>query len=202
MIADLKPYAEYKESGLPWLGNLPSHWKVVRNGNLFSQRNQTGFGHLPILEVSLKTGIRVRDFVNSARKQVMSDFGKYKRAVKGDVAYNMMRMWQGAIGVAPVDGLVSPAYVVARPFPEVVPQYYTYLFRTNMYMGEIDAYSTGIVKDRNRLYWDQFKRMASLFPPPDEQAAIVRFLDYANRRLERAIRAKRKVIARFGRSGR
>ncbi|MCI0390521.1 MAG: restriction endonuclease subunit S [Acidobacteria bacterium] len=195
MIADLKPYPEYKDSGLPWLGCLPSHWKVVRNGSLFSQRNQTGFGHLPILEVSLKTGVRVRDFENSARKQVMSDFGKYKRAVKGDLAYNMMRMWQGAIGVAPIDGLVSPAYVVARPYPEVAPQYYSYLFRTGIYMAEIDAYSTGIVKDRNRLYWDQFKRMASLFPPSDEQAAIIRFLDYANRRLERAIRAKRKVIA-------
>ncbi|MDX2034156.1 MAG: restriction endonuclease subunit S [Blastocatellia bacterium] len=195
MIGDLKPYAEYKASELPWLGELPSHWKVVRNGNLFAQRNQTGFGHLPILEVSLKTGIRVRDFESPTRKQVMSDFGKYKRAAKGDIAYNMMRMWQGALGVAPVEGLVSPAYVVAAPYPNVTASYYSYLFRTDMYLGEIDACSRGIVKDRNRLYWEQFKQMASVFPPPDEQAAIVRFLDHATRRLERAIRAKRKLIA-------
>ncbi len=51
---------------------------------------------------------------NGARKQQMADRSKYKRAVKGDIAYNMMRMWQGAVGVAPVDGLISPAYVVAR----------------------------------------------------------------------------------------
>jgi type I restriction enzyme S subunit len=50
------------------------------------------------------------------------------------------------------------------------------------------------VKDRNRLYWDQFKQMQSLAPPPDEQAAIVKFLDYANGKIERAIRAKRKLI--------
>jgi type I restriction enzyme, S subunit len=195
MIADLKPYAEYKDSGLPWLKHVPSAWRVVRNGSLFGQRNETGYGELPILEVSLKTGVRVRDFENSTRKQVMSDLAKYKRAVKGDVAYNMMRMWQGAVGVSPVDGLVSPAYVVARPYSHVESRFFVELFRTGEYMSEVDNYSRGIVKDRNRLYWDQFKQIFSPCPPTAEQAAIVRFLDWANGRLERAIRAKRKVIA-------
>jgi type I restriction enzyme S subunit len=147
------------------------------------------------LEVSLKTGVRVRDFESSTRKQVMSDRGKYKRAAKNDVTYNMMRMWQGAVGVSPVDGLVSPAYVVARPYPQVEPRFFVALFRTGDYMSEIDSCSHGIVKDRNRLYWDQFKQILSPCPPPAEQAAIVRFLDWANGRLDRAIRAKRKVIA-------
>jgi type I restriction enzyme S subunit len=195
VIADLKPYAEYKESGLAWLGHVPSSWRVVRNGSLFGQRNQTGYGELPILEVSLKTAVRVRDFQDSTRKQVMSDFGKYKRAAKGDVAYNMMRMWQGAVGVSPVDGLVSPAYVVARPYPQVDPRFFVALFRTGDYMSEIDNCSRGIVKDRNRLYWDQFKQILSPCPPPDEQAAIVQFLNWASGRLERAIRANRKVIS-------
>ncbi|MBX3307602.1 MAG: hypothetical protein KF751_16285 [Nitrospira sp.] len=195
MIADLKPYPDYKESGLPWLGQVPSSWRVVRNGSLFGQRNETGYGELPILEVSLKTGIRVRNFENSARKQVMSDKGKYKRAGKGDLAYNMMRMWQGAVGVSPVDGLVSPAYVVARPYPDVESKFFVALFRTGDYMSEIDSCSRGIVKDRNRLYWGDFKQILSPCPSPEEQAAIVRFLDWANGRLERAIRAKRKVIA-------
>src|ERR1017187_3917885 len=195
MIGDLKPYPKYKESRLAWLGYVPSTWGVVRNGSLFGQRHQTGYRELPILEVSLKTGVRVRDFENSSRKQVMSDLGKYKRAAKGDVAYNMMRMWQGAVGVSPVDGLVSPAYVVARPYPGVEPQFFVALFRTSDYMSEIDNCSRGIVKDRNRLYWNDFKQILSPCPPPAEQMAIVRFLDWANGRLEWAIRAKRKVIA-------
>lgn len=198
MIADLKPYAEYKESGLAWLGRMPGHWRVVRNGGLFGQRNETGYRELPILEVSLKTGIRARKFDGSARKQVMSDKDKYKRALKGDVAYNMMRMWQGAVGVSPIDGLVSPAYVVARPHANVEPDYFVALFRTGEFMSEIDNCSRGIVKDRNRLYWGDFKQMQSPCPPPEEQAVIVRYLDWANGRLERAIRAKRKVIALLG----
>jgi len=195
VIADLKPYADYKDSGLPWLGQVPAHWRTVRNGSLFGQRSQTGYAELPILEVSLKTGVQVRSFGQAGRKQIMSDLGKYKRAVKGDLAYNTMRMWQGALGVCPVDGLVSPAYVVARPYPGVDARYFAALFRTGDYMAEIDSASRGIVKDRNRLYWDQFKQMQSPCPPPDEQVAIMRFLDWVSSRLERAIRAKRKVLA-------
>lgn len=195
MIGELKPYAQYKDSGLPWLGRVPAHWRVVRNGSLFGQRSQTGYADLPILEVSLKTGVQVRSFGTAKRKQIMSDLAKYKRAGKGDLAYNTMRMWQGALGVCPVDGLVSPAYVVARPYEDVEPRYFAALFRTGDYMAEIDSASRGIVKDRNRLYWDQFKQMQSPCPPLAEQVAIMRFLDWANERLERTIRAKRKVIA-------
>lgn len=195
MIAGLKPYAEYRDSGLPWLGQVPAHWRVVRNGSLFAQRSQTGFAELPILEVSLKTGVQVRSFGAAKRKQIMSDLSKYKRAAQGDLAYNTMRMWQGALGVCPVDGLVSPAYVVARPYPAVDARYYAALFRTGEYMAEIDSASRGIVKDRNRLYWDQFKQMQSPCPPLDDQVAVRRFLDWSNSRLDRTIRAKRRAIA-------
>ncbi|MDF1553865.1 MAG: restriction endonuclease subunit S [Deferrisomatales bacterium] len=194
MIHELRRYTSTKHSGLSWLDEIPSHWDVRRNGRLFAQRNQTGYPELPILEVSLKTGVRVRDFDNSTRKQVMSDRDKYKRAESGDIAYNMMRMWQGAVGVVPEDGLVSPAYVVARPYPETDSRYFNYLFRTGAYMGEVDNCSHGIVKDRNRLYWDDFKQIPSVFPPPDEQASIVCFLDHFGRRINRLIRAKQKLI--------
>jgi len=190
----LSPYPEYKDSGQAFLGEIPAHWNLFRNGRLFSQRNEADFGELPILEVSLKTGVRVRDMDNLKRKQVMSDRGKYKRAARGDIAYNMMRMWQGAVGVAPVDGLVSPAYVVVRPFPDVDCRYFSYLFRTVSYMNEVDAYSRGIVKDRNRLYWQDFKRMPSPFPPIEEQRHITQLLDEVGSKAQRFIRNKRRLI--------
>jgi type I restriction enzyme S subunit len=125
----------------------------------------------------------------------MSVREKYKRARQGDIAYNMMRMWQGAVGVAPVDGLISPAYIVAKPLPETDSRYYGYLYRIGAYKDEVNKFSRGIVSDRNRLYWEDFKQMPSPFPPPDEQAAIVRFLDHADRRIRRYIRAKRQLIS-------
>jgi type I restriction enzyme S subunit len=124
----------------------------------------------------------------------MTNRNEYKRAARGDIAYNMMRMWQGAVGVAPVDGLISPAYVVARPFPGTMPGYFAYLYRTPTYMAEVNNYSRGIVSDRNRLYWDDFKQIPTPYPPPPEQSAIVRFLDHADRRIRRYVRAKQKLI--------
>ena len=194
----LQPYPEYKESGLPWLGKIPAHWNLFRNGRLFSQRNETGFGELPILEVSLRTGVRVRNMDNLKRKQVMSDREKYKKAAQGDIAYNMMRMWQGALGVAPVDGLVSPAYVIVRPYSEVDCRYYSYLFRTAAYMNEVDAYSRGIVKDRNRLYWQDFKRMPSPVPSVEEQRQITKFLNAIGSKAQLFIRNKRRLIELLG----
>lgn len=149
---------------------------------------------LPILEVSLRTGVRVRDMENLKRKQVMSQKEKYKRAAKGDIAYNMMRMWQGALGPAPVDGLVSPAYVVVKPFEEANSAYYSYLFRTDAYMREVNKFSRGIVADRNRLYWDEFKQMPSLVPPRPEQDQIVAYLRVQDGHIARLIKAKRDLI--------
>jgi len=191
---DARRYPCYRDSGLPWVPEIPEGWQVLRNGRLFAHRVQTGFPGLPILEVSLRTGVRVRDMENLKRKQVMSQKEKYKRAAKGDIAYNMMRMWQGALGAAPVDGLVSPAYVVASPFPQANSVYFSYLFRTAVYMREVNKFSRGIVSDRNRLYWDEFKQMPSLLPPRTEQDQIVAYLRVQDAHIARFVKAKRELI--------
>lgn len=188
-------YPSYRASGLPWVPQVPEGWLVLRNGRLFAHRVETGFPDLPILEVSLRTGVRVRDMENLKRKQVMSQKEKYKRAAKGDIAYNMMRMWQGAVGPAPVDGLVSPAYVVVRPYPEANSAYFSYLFRTAAYMQEVNKFSRGIVADRNRLYWESFKQMPSIVPPRPEQDRIVAYLRAQDAHIARFIKAKRDLIA-------
>ena len=190
----LDPNVPLKPSGVEWLGDVPAHWEVARNGRLFVQRNETGFPDLPILEVSLRTGVAVRHFGNSDRKQIMSVRSNYKRAAEGDLTYNMMRMWQGAVGVAPVDGLVSPAYVVAKPMAGTESRFFSALFRTSAYMAEVDRHSRGIVKDRNRLYWEDFKQMTTICPPHDEQVDIVAHLTMATEEVDTAIAHARRQI--------
>jgi len=190
-------YPRYRASGVPWVPKIPDGWHVARNGRLFGQRVETGYPDLPILEVSLRTGVQVRDMEHGKRKQVMSQKDGYKRAVKGDIAYNMMRMWQGALGTAPVDGLVSPAYVVIKPFAETNSVYYSYLFRTRAYMREVNKFSRGIVPDRNRLYWESFKQMPTLAPPRSEQDQIAHYLRTQDAKIARFIRIKRELIARL-----
>ena len=189
------PPSAYRDSGVDWLPRVPAHWTMRRNKWLFAERNETGHGDLPVLEVSLRSGVGIRDMEDGARKQRMTDRDKYKRAARGDIAYNTMRLWQGALGVVPVDGLVSPAYVVARPLRGVEVSYYAYLFRTGAYKQEVDRNSRGIVSDRNRLYWDAFKRLASPRPPPEEQRLIVEYLDTESGRIDADAAKIRRQIA-------
>jgi len=91
--------------------------------------------------------------------------------------------------------LVSPAYVVVKPFAEANSAYYSYLFRTQAYMREVNKFSRGIVADRNRLYWESFKQMPSLVPPRPEQDQIVAYLRAQDAHIARFIKAKRDLIA-------
>ena len=162
-----------KESGIYWLGKLPSHWKLEPNGRLFREMDERGLRDLPVLSVSLSTGVEERDFSEDRIQPKMSDFADYKVARRDDIVFNKMRMWQGAVGVAPVDGFVSPDYTVLRPSKEANPSFFSTLYRTVGYTCEVNRFSHGIALDRNRIYWDAFKNILSPVPPRHEQDAIV-----------------------------
>lgn len=171
----LDPNARLKPSEIGWLQSIPNTWDIRRIGQLFAERNATGSPELPILMVTIGRGITTAQDVDEdgRPRRLIIDRSKYKVARTGDIAYNTMRMWQGAVGVSPTDGLVSPAYVVASPRPDVNPAFFTMLFRTAACKSEIASRSRGIVDDRNRLYWDQFKDIAVPVPPVKEQNQIV-----------------------------
>lgn len=190
----LNPDAPMKHSGIDWLGEIPAHWEVKTNGKLFRQRVEKGIEGLPLLEVSLNTGVTVENGSADRKKWAIAEAEKYKLAKKGDIAFNMMRMWQGAVGVVPVDGLTSPAYIVAVPYDGVNSDYYSLLFRTDDYKTEINRYSKGIVSDRNRLYWDSFKQMASLYPPPEEQESILDYVAAESCKIDGGIRTAEREI--------
>jgi len=201
----LDPSVPLKPSGIPWLGDIPRHWEIVRNMALFTHRVEAGKSELPVLQVSLRSGITAEELDQFGRpKRLIADATKYKLIYKGDVAYNTMRMWQGAVGVSPSDGLVSPAYVVLRPKRDTCPEFYDFIFHTEVYKQEVNRQSTGIVSDRNRLYWDSFKQMPNISLPRDEQEEIVTFiltetssLNTAISRLEREIELLREYRTRL-----
>ncbi|HWA95863.1 MAG TPA: hypothetical protein VG844_14775 [Terracidiphilus sp.] len=184
----LDPSVPLKPSGIPWLGYIPHHWTVLRNLALFSHRVEQGIPGLPVLQVSLRSGITSESLDQFGRpKRYIEDHTKYKLVRRNDLAYNTMRMWQGAVGVSPIDGLVSPAYVVIKPRAGVDPQFYEFVFRTAEYKQQANRFSTGIVSDRNRLYWENFKQMQNVLLPFEEQQTICRFILERLRDPERAI---------------
>jgi type I restriction enzyme S subunit len=105
-----------------------------------------------------------------------------------------MRMWQGAVGVSPGDGLVSPAYVVLKPRNCTCPEFYDFVFHTEVYKQQVNRQSTGIVSDRNRLYWDDFKQMPNVILPCNEQESIVALIARESAPLTTAIaRTEREI---------
>jgi len=110
---------------------------------------------------------------------------------KGDLAYNMMRMWQGASGVASCDGIVSPAYVVLQPNNDVDPVFAGYWFKSARMIYLFWAYSYGLTGDRLRLYYKDFSRIPVFLPSTEEQGKMGRTLCA----LDLAIESTRNLIA-------
>lgn len=197
MIGDLKPHEAYKDSGQNWLGSIPAHWSLLRAKCLFrevDERSKTGKEEL--LSVSHLTGVTPRRLKTVTMFMAESNVG-HKVCRPGDLVINTLWAWMGALGVTRYTGLVSPAYGVYRPIDVggILPAYADHLLRTPLYAAEYQRRSTGVNSSRLRLYPEQFLRVPVLVPPLDEQALIVRFLDSTKGRVERAIRAKRKVIS-------
>jgi len=199
MIVDLKPYPEYKESEQAWVGRVPKHWPVLPNRALFAEVKEREHPDEEMLSVTITKGIiKQKSLLTDTSKKDSSKLDKsaYKLVCPRDVAYNKMRAWQGAIGSSDFRGIISPAYVVVRlRRAENLSRYFHHLYRTPQFAKEAERWSYGITSDMWSLRPEHFRMIYSPEPPPSEQAAIVRFLDWANGRLERAIRAKRKVIA-------
>ena len=150
-----------------------------------------------MLSVTITKGvIRQRALLANSSKKDSSNQDKsaYKLVRLGDIAYNKMRAWQGAIGVSDYQGIVSPAYVVERPRKGTSSRYLHYLLRTPAFAKEAERWSYGITSDMWSLRPEHFKMIYGCLPPLHEQAAIVRYLDHADRRIRRYIRAKQKLV--------
>lgn len=154
---------------------LPEGWRECRLGDLFENRKERGRDGLPTLSVTMTDGLVNRE--NLDRKQDSALTPEEHLLVKpGDIAYNTMRMWQGAFGLADRDGMVSPAYVVLKPKPNADSAYLAQLLRAPRLRYMLRAYSYGLTDDRLRLYFDDFAAIPVCIPSLDEQRRIARLL--------------------------
>jgi len=191
----LDPQVELRDSRVPWLGAIPTHWKTRRLAWLFRERDERGAPELPLLEVSISAGVILREFSDERIEATAADFNTYKVARAGDVVFNKMRMWQGAVGVAPEDGLVSPDYVVAAPTGGLLSDYAGLLFRTEAFSAECARRSHGIVWDRLRLYWEGFREIEVPLPTVDDQASLVAYVAAKTKQLDGVRAATTRTIA-------
>ena len=192
---DLKPYPAMKDSGVPWLGEVPEHWEMERAKWLFRKMDRPARDTDEVVTcfrdgvVTLRRNRRVRGFT-----EALKEIG-YQGIRRGDLVIHGMDAFAGAVGVADSDGKGTPVYSVCEPIEGVNSQYYAYLVREMARSQWILALAKGIRERSTDFRFDGFASQPVPFPPLTEQTAIVRFLDHMDRRIGRAIRAKQKLIA-------
>ena len=146
-----------------------------RLGDLFENRRERGRAGLPLLSVTLTSGLVNREDQDRKQDSALTP-EEHLLVRRGDIAYNTMRMWQGAFGLAATEGLVSPAYVVLKPKLKTDAEYVAHLLRSQRLLHLLWAYSYGITDDRLRLYFEDFASIPVFIPESGTQRQIAQLL--------------------------
>ena len=194
MIADLKPYPAYKDSGVRWLGSVPDRWSLKRTKFLFREKDhRAGDEGGTLLSLTRARGL-LPQAEASKRIASVEDLSNYRVCRPGDLVMNRMQAWSGMFAVSSCDGVVSPDYSVFEATVASEVKFFEHLFKTPLLVAQFALRSKGVGSGFNRLYEDDFGDVPVPLPPLPEQAAIVRYLDHADRRIRRYIHAKQKLV--------
>jgi type I restriction enzyme S subunit len=196
MISELKPYSNYKPSGQEWLGVIPEHWESRPAFGAFMPNHQKNRGMKEKTVLSLSYG---RIIVKPAEKLhglVPESFETYQIVDPGDIVLRTTDLQNDhtslRVGMVKDRGIITSAYLALRVKPGIAPEFGFLFLNVWDSTKAIYGYGSGL---RQNLDFSHFKRMPVAIPSGEEQLAIVRFLSWANARLERAIRSKSKVIS-------
>lgn len=182
-------YPSYKDSGFDWIGQIPSHWGLLKSKFLWRESfNTSATGTEDLLSVSQYDGVTP---ANGSRSESLVG---YKVVEENSLVINIMLAWMGGLGVSAYNGLVSPAYCVYKMQGDNNPKYMHYLYKTPTYLAEFARHSTGVIPSRWRMYTDDFGQVLTLIPPRKEQDAMVAYLDAATAKIDEAIAQQRQMI--------
>ena len=195
MMSNHRSYPAYKSSGVPWLDDMPEHWDVRRGGWLFRKMDRAVRDADEVITcfrdgtVTLRKNRRTEGFTES-----LKEIG-YQGVRKGDLVIHQMDAFAGAVGVSDSDGKGTPVYSVCHPTQDANPFYYAHIVHEMARSQWILALAKGIRERSTDFRYSEFALQALPLPPLPEQAAIVRYLDYVDRRIRRYVSARRKLIA-------
>lgn len=191
----MKRYPKYKESGVPWLGQLPSHWNVKRLKRLFSETNEKARDGDEQLAATQKYGVisQSQFMKEEDQKLVLALKGtdNFKHVEQDDFVISL-RAFEGGIERSNQSGCVSPAYTVLRSGGELAPSYSAKLLKTPAFIAQISMTYDGIREGKAI----KFKDAGPVFlpiPPADEQAHISNFIDDATRKIDLAISSQERM---------
>lgn len=174
----LNPNVKMKDSGIPWIGEIPEHWEVKKMRSIFRLAHEkTEEERTDLLSLSQYTGIRYKSQCDKTGMFEAESTVGYNIVHKGQFVMNIMLAWNGSYAVSDLDGIISPSYCIFDFKEDCDKRYFNYLLRTEMYQGEFKANSKGLIDSRLRLYPDYFFPIGVIVPPIEEQNAISDYID-------------------------
>ena len=166
-------------------------WVQKNIGDCFSERKERS-GKGEMISVTINSGIRKAKELD--RTVHISDTSNYKVVKEGDIAYNSMRMWQGASGYSPYDGIVSPAYTVITPRENIDSRFFACLFKTKQMIHVFELNSQGLTSDTWNLKYNQLKSIPIRYPiDTKEQIYVAEFFS----RLDTLISAQEQKLIKL-----
>jgi type I restriction enzyme, S subunit len=195
MIDGLKPYSDYKESGVNWLGGVPHHWRPEPGFAAFREKQVSNVGMQEKTVLSLSYGRIVVKPPEKLHGLVPKSFETYQVVEPGDIiirSTDLQNDWNSLrVGLVRDRGIITSAYLCLRITSVLSAEYCYHLLHAFDLMKVFYGMGSGL---RQNLAFSDFKRLPLFVPPLDEQAGIVRFLEHANRKIDGFIRAKKKLI--------
>lgn len=189
------PNAQLRDSGVPWLGEIPAHWRSTRVGRLFRQSKVLGYPDLTVLSVYRDFGVIERSSRDDNANRVPDDLSTYQLVEVGDLVINKMKAWQGSLGVSDFRGITSPDYVVFRPVHAEDPKFLHSMFRMPQLTTVYLSISNGIRTNQWRIEPERFLNVELFLPPLDEQHAIVAHIAHETARIDAVRAATERTIA-------
>ena len=191
----MKTYTSYSTCQQLWGEAFPSHWEILPMYAVAREKSICNCVDLPLLSVYLDVG--VIPFSEKAERRTNAtskDLSKYQRVDPGDFVLNNQQAWRGSVGVSFHTGIVSPAYIITTLSSKLDSKYANYLLRSRVMVDQYLINSKSVGSIQRNIYWPSLKRTRIIIPPMNEQAQIVRFLDWKLSMINRLINTKRKEI--------
>ena len=191
----LNPDVPMKDSGIPWIGQIPAHWNMIRIKNLLVESKvKSTDGHEQSLSLSKASGIIPYEEKENRTMQSESLIGA-KVVHPGDVVFNRFKARLFAISTH--NGVVSSDYAVYKGKGRANLNYLVSLFSTEMYRAAFDRKASGIGDGFSRLYTADLFAMYAIFPPIEEQNAIVEYIESKTNKIDTMIEALKAEIDRL-----
>lgn len=195
-MAKYKAYTEYKDSGVEWLGDIPTHWQLIpcraAVSHVVDKNNDGKIQNYLSLMANVGV-IRYEDKGDVGNKKP-DDLTKCKIVKKGQLVINSMNYGIGSYGMSPFDGICSPVYIILEPRGNVLKRYALRIFENTPFQKHLATFGNGILEHRSAIKWDDIKGQVIPLPSKDEQKTILKFLDHETAKIDNLIEKQQHLI--------